>query len=65
MTKSKRGRRKKTRRFEAAGTLFMRRTRTKRRPAASRVMSDRLRGALLLLLGAVVVGALIFLPKWL
>jgi hypothetical protein len=45
------------RRFEAAGTLVLGRARVKRRPAASRLLVRRLRGVLLLLLGAVAVGA--------
>ena len=58
MTKAKRGRRKKGRRFEAAGVLVLGRSRVKRRPAASRVTSRWLRGALSLLLVAAMVGAL-------
>ncbi|MDY7076960.1 MAG: hypothetical protein SXV54_08550, partial [Chloroflexota bacterium] len=55
MTKSKGRKRKKRGRFESAGTLVLGRTRARRRPAASRV--SRLRGAFLLLLATVLVGA--------
>ena len=58
MAKNKRVRRKKKRRFEAAGALVLGRARTKRRPAASRVASRRKRRAQLLLLGVVLAGAL-------
>ena len=58
MTKSKRRRRKKGRRFEATGVLIWGRPRVTQRPAASRVLSARLRGALVLLVGLCVVGGL-------
>jgi len=56
MTKSKRRRKKKGRRFEATGVLVWGRPRVRQRPAASRVLSARLRGALVLLAGLCVIG---------
>jgi hypothetical protein len=57
MAKSKR-RRKKARRFESVGVLVSGRTRARRRPSALRWQTIRLRGILLLLMGAVAIGAL-------
>ncbi|MEE8391135.1 MAG: FtsQ-type POTRA domain-containing protein [Anaerolineae bacterium] len=55
---TKKGRGNKGRRFESTGVLVGGRSRVKRRPAASRVLSLRLRGVLLLLMGAAMVGAM-------
>ena len=57
MAKSKR-RRKKARRFESVGVLVSGRARARRRPSALRWQTIRLRSILLLLMGAVAVGAL-------
>ena len=55
---TKKGRGNKGRRFESTGVLVWGQSRVKRRPAASRVLSLRLRGVLLLLMGAAMVGVM-------
>jgi hypothetical protein len=58
MTKAKREKRKESRQFESAGVLTWGPSRVQRRPAASRVLSRRSRGVILLLMGAVMAGSL-------